>query len=145
MIPLPYRLLAGLLALSAAFGGGWLGHARYRAGVDAVEALARAETNRESERLAARHMQGVSDALTKDRLRSDRLAADASDRLRKLAASTSAAPGCPERNDDPRPAAGVLHDDARADLESLAAEADRTADRLRACQAVMAAQLSDPR
>ena len=138
MIPLPYRLLAGALLIAGAFGAGWLGHVKYRAGVDARDALALSETNRESERLAARNMQRVSDALTKDRLASDRLAADASERLRKLAASTAAAPGCPERNDDTRPAAGLLHDDALRDIVSLASEADATADRLRACQAVIA-------
>jgi hypothetical protein len=134
----PYLILAGLLSLGAAFGGGWAGHAKYRAGVDAEQALAQSETNRESERLAARNTARIGDALTQDRLRSERSSAAVADRLRKLASESSQPAGCPSRNDDPRPAAGILHDDTRNALVSLSVEADAIADRLRACQALMA-------
>lgn len=137
---LPTRILTALAALAITFSAGWLAHARYRQAADAAAALAQSEASRESERLAARHLSRITDALTQDRLRSQRAAADAGQRLRQLAASTSAPPGCPGRNEYPRPAAAALHDDARADLVALASEADAVADRLRACQAFIQLQ-----
>lgn len=137
---LPARILAQLVALLIAFSAGWGVHVR-KVARDALAAqLRQAEDSREMERLANRSMTRISDALTKDRLRSDRAAADAAGRLRELAASTSAPAGCPSRNDDPRPAAGVLRDEDRGDLVALAQEADAVADRLRACQAVKSAR-----
>lgn len=124
-----------LALLAGVFLAGWFGHVRYRAGIDAQEALQVSENARESERLAARRMNGVHDALTQDRLRSERAAVDAGIRLRQFAASASSPAGCPGRNEDPRPAAAVLHDDVREDLVALAREADAVADRLRAYQA----------
>lgn len=138
---LPARILALLLllALLVAFSAGWGVHAR-KAARDALQAqLQQSETNREAERLAARNMTRISDALTKDRLASDRRAADAAGRLRDLAASTAAPAGCPSRDAEERPAAGLLRDVDRDDLVALAKEADAVADRLRACQAVVSA------
>lgn len=134
----PALIAAWMASVVVALGTGWGAHVKYRAGLDAREALAQSESAREAERLAQRHMTKVTDELTTQRLASDRAAASAAERLRQLAAtSPDPAPGCAGRNDDPRPAAGVLHDDARTDLESLAREADAVADRLRACQAVV--------
>ena len=142
---LPARLLAGLCSLLVAFAAGWGAHVRYRAGVDAREALASSEAAREAERLAARNITRITDALTTQRLASDRAATDAADRLRQLAAaSPDPAPGCPGRNDDPRSAAAVLPDPALGDLVALAREADAVADRLRACQAVVGEVSSNP-
>ena len=56
------------------------------------------------------------------------------DRLRKLADETPAPAGYPSRNEDSRPAAGVLSDATRENLERLAREADEVNDRLAACQ-----------
>lgn len=135
---LPARLLALLCVLLVAFGAGWGAHVRYRAGVDASEALASSEASREAERLAARNITRISDALTTQRLASDRAAADAAARLRQLAAaSPDPAPGCPGRNDDPRPVAAVVSDATVEDLVALARDADAVANRLRACQAVL--------
>jgi hypothetical protein len=134
---LPWRILAALALLAAAFVTGWTGHARWRAADDARQALQQSEDARESERLAQRNMTRIHDALTQDRLRSDRAAADAAGRLRQLAAGASAPAGCPGRNDDPRAAAAVLHDAALDDLVALARDADAVADRLRACQAAL--------
>ena len=130
----------GLLA--GAFGAGWACHAYRVEREQLAEQLSASEGRRESERLAARNMTRISDALTTDRLRSDRAAADAAGRLRQLAeAASGPAPGCPGRNDDARPAAGLLRDEDRDDLVALAKEADAVADRLRACQAVAAGTL----
>ena len=137
---LPWRILLVLLVLAGDFGMGWVGHMRYRAGVDAAAALQQSEDAREAERLATRNMTRISDALTQDRLRSDRAAVDAAGRLRQLAADTAAPAGCPGRNDDARPGAAVLSDAALADLVALAQDADAVADRLRACQAVLASR-----
>lgn len=134
---LPWRILVVLALLAGAFAAGWAGHARWRAAADAQQALDQSEAARESERLATRNMTRISDALTQDRLRSDRAAADAAGRLRQLAASTAAPAGCPGRADDTRPAAAVLPDQALDDLVALARDADATADRLRACQALI--------
>lgn len=125
-----------LAMLAGVFAGGWFGHARYQAGVDAEQALQRSEDAREMERLAASRVSKVHDELTKNRLAAERAAVAAAGRLRELAASASAPAGCPSRNEDPRPAAGVLHDEARKDLVNLLREADAVADRLRALQAL---------
>ena len=137
MIPFPYSLIAGAVALAAAFGAGWVGHVRYRAGVDAVEALAQAETNRESERLAARNMQRVSDALTKDRIASDRRAADLAGRLRQLSESGASSPtviAC--RDDDSATAARVLPPDIGRDLVKAMESCEAVASSLRGFQAM---------
>lgn len=135
---LPARILAVLALLTAAFAAGWGAHIRWRAAADASQALQQSEDARESERLAARNITRITDELTQNRLRSDRAAADAAGRLRQLAASASAPAGCPGRADDPRPAAGRLPDQTLDDLVTLARDADAVADRLRACQAVLA-------
>ena len=135
---LPARILAALCALLVAFSAGWAAAIRWRAAQDARTALAQSEATRETERLANLHMTRVSDALTADRLRSDRAAADAAGRLRQLAARTPQPAGCPGRADDTRPAAGQLRDADRDDLVALARDADAVSDRLRACQAVLA-------
>jgi hypothetical protein len=132
----PYAILAGLAVLASAFGAGWGGAIKYRNGVDAKEKLELVQENSRRQVIATRNATRISDALTKDRLRSDRAARDATERLRQLADSVpAAAPGCPGRNDDPRPAAGVLSDVARNDLVALVEQAGAIADRLRACQA----------
>lgn len=46
---LPYRILAVLALLAAAFGSGWVGHVKYRAGVDAQAALAASEQARKAD------------------------------------------------------------------------------------------------
>jgi hypothetical protein len=137
---LPARILAMLMVLLITFAAGW-GAAVRKAHRDALaDQLQQSEANREAERLANRSMSRISDALTQDRLRSDRAAADAAGRLRQLAATvTGPAPGCPSRDADTRPAVGVLRDEDRDDLVALALEADGVADRLRACQAAMKA------
>lgn len=133
---LAIRALALLLLLSAAFGAGWGGAIKYRNGVDAQAAVEQRDANDEAQRLANRNATRITDALTYDRLRSERAAADFAGQLREYAAaSVGPAPGCPSRNDDARAAAGVLHDDATRDLVALAREADAVSDRLRACQA----------
>lgn len=87
---------------------------------------------------AQRRMMEITNELASYRQQSERRAADASDRLRKLAEATPD-PGasCPGRNDDPRPAAGVIRDATREDLVELARDADAVADRLRACQSTL--------
>lgn len=128
------RVYASIAAILAAFAGGYATH-RYIATAEANEAaLEQSETNRESERLASQSQARITDKLTADRLATERRAAGLSNRLRDLAASTPAPAGCPDRNEDSRPAAGVLSDNVRADLERLAREADEVNDRLAACQ-----------
>jgi len=136
VIPLPYKLLAVLVLLAGTFGAGWVGHVRYRAAVDAKDAFALSEANRESERLAARNMQRITDELTSKRLAAERAGADLRERLRKQSeagASSAAIAAC--RSDETATAARVLPDDVGSDLAALMGEAEAVADRLRACQA----------
>ena len=131
-----YKLGAmAVLALSIFLAG--MGYQAHRASVaELKDELQASEDNREAERLAGKSMTRISDALTKDRLATAGRAAQLERRLRDIAnSSPSPAPNCPSRNDDARPAAAVLSDDARSDLVALAQEADSVADRLRACQA----------
>jgi hypothetical protein len=133
---LAVRALAVLLLLASAFGAGWGGAIKYRNGVDAQAALEQRDANDEAQRLANRNATRISDALTSDRLRSERAAADLAGQLREfVAASVGPAPGCPGRNDDPRAAAGILSDATTRDLVALQREAEAVAGRLRACQA----------
>jgi hypothetical protein len=132
---LPARILALLLALLVAFCFGW-GMAVRKAARDALqEQLASERGARVLEAQEARRAARNSDALTQDRLRSERAAADVAGRLRQLAASApDPAPGCPGRADDPRPAAWVLPDGTRADLVALANTCEAVSDRLRGFQ-----------
>lgn len=125
-----------LLALLVAYAAGWGTAIRWRAGRDAVEAVAQSETHRETERLAARKTARIADELTSNRLAADRAADAAGQRLRLLAQSARAnrPAACTDGNADTGPAAGVLRDADRDDLVALAREADAVADRLRACQ-----------
>lgn len=132
---LPARALAVLCGLLLAFACGWGAHVRYAAGIEAEQALQGSENAREAERLAAKSMTRKTDALIADRIATERRAAGTAERLRQLAAATPAPAGCPSRDEDTRPAAGLLPDDTRNDLVALAREADAVADRLRACQA----------
>lgn len=131
----PWTILAVLAALASAFGAGWGGAIKYRNGVDAQAALEQREANDEAQRLVNRNATRITDALTSDRIRSERAAADLAGELRQYAAASVGPPGCPGRNDDTRPAAGVLRDDTTSALVALAREADAVADRLRSCQA----------
>lgn len=119
-------------ALAAAAAAGWQANEwRHDSAL-----LERQEADRETERLANRNQTRITDALIDDRLRTERAAADTAERLRQLADGIAGPPpGCPGRNDDPRPAAGVLRDETRSDLVALARDADAVADRLRSCQA----------
>jgi len=134
---LPARILALLASWAVATACGFGVAVRMHKAQEDAQALQASENAREAERLQSRNMTRISDALTQDRLASERAAAGSDERLRQLAASTTPPTGCPSRNEDPRPAAGLLHDDARSDLVALAAEADAVADRLRACQALI--------
>ena len=124
------------LALVAA---GWMAcDWRHQASATA-EALARSETNRESERLASRNMTRVSDELTRSRLASVRAGADMRERLRIAAeaARASQPSGTACGNDDAAPAIGVVPDSVRERLAGLGDEAEAVSDRLRACQAAV--------
>lgn len=134
-LSLRLALLGGALAT-----GWWLGAGRVQARWDAAElqreralaTLAAQETRRQAR---------ITDDLTANRLRSERAAADAAERLRQLAASApDPASGCPGRNDDTRPPVWVLRDATRADLGEYGREFEALASRLRACQQ----QLSEP-
>ena len=103
----------------------------------ARDALTSERAARVLEAQATRSMQRTSDALTQDRIATERRSAGLAERLRIAADSVPAAPGCPGRDDDPRPAVAVLSDATRADLVELAREADAAADKLRAHQALI--------
>lgn len=134
---LPARLLAGLCTLLLVFGAGWGAHARYRAGVDAREALDISEAAREAERLAARNMTRITDALTSERLAADGRTAALRDRLRQQStAGTDSASIVACRSDDTATAARVLPAEVGADLVALVDEAEALSARLRACQAL---------
>lgn len=137
----PARVLALLLSWAVAVAFGWGAATRTHKAQQAAQALQDSEAARETERLAARSITRISDGLTQDRLNSQRAGAGTAGRLQQLASSTPTPAGCPARNDDPRPAAGLLHDDVRGDLVALAQEADAVADRLRACQATVTVSL----
>lgn len=132
------RLLAGLVSLLVAFGAGWGAAIKYTHGKKAQEALDTSEALRESERLAARNITRIGDALTQDRISTERTARATADRLRKLAESRPAdQAGCASRSDDTSPAAWALSSYVRSDLVALAAEAEAVSDRLRACHALI--------
>lgn len=135
---LPARLLAALCGLLVAFGVGWGAHVRYRAGMDAREALASSESAREAERLAQRNITRISDALTSERLAADGRTAALRDRLREQSAAgadSAAIVAC--RADDTATAARVLPADVGGDLAALMDEAETVSARLRACQAAI--------
>lgn len=132
---LPARILALLLALLAAFATGW-GMAVRKAARDALQDQLAAERGaRVLEAQEARRAARNADVLTEDRLRSERRAADADERLRQLAATAPpAAAACASGDAASGPAVWVLRREDRADLVALARDADAVADRLRACQ-----------
>ncbi|MCU9931104.1 hypothetical protein OFL77_27620, partial [Escherichia coli] len=74
------RLLAGLVSLLVAFGVGWGAAIKYTHGKQAQEALDNSESLRESERLAARNITRIGDALTQDRISTERTARATADR-----------------------------------------------------------------
>lgn len=129
------KILAFLLALAASFAAGW-GKATREAHRDAqIQQLAQERAARVLGAQESRRAAENADALTNDRLRTERAAAGTADRLRQLAASAPApATSCPGRNDDPGPAVWRISDRTREDLVQLASSADAVADRLRACQ-----------
>ena len=131
------RAYVALALLAASFAAGWAGSSHMSRAAAARDALTSERAARVLEAQATRNMQRTSDALTQDRIATERRSAGLADRLRIAADSVPAAPGCPERNDDPRPAVAVLSDEARGNLVKLAKEADAAADRLRAHQAVI--------
>ncbi len=139
---LPSLALGLRLAIvgGALAAGWWLGSGRVQARWDAAE-LRRERAAAVLAAQEARRQSRITDDLTANRLRSERAAADAAERLRQLAASApDPAPGCPGRADDARPAVWVLRDEDRADLVALAREADAISDRLRACQQRLSSQ-----
>jgi len=129
------RILVVLVLLAGAFAAGWAGHAR-KAARDALQDQLAAERGaRVLEAQETRRAARNADALTQDRLRSERRAADADERLRQLAASAPpAAAACAGGDAASGPAAWLLRDQDRSDLVALAREADAVTDRLRACQ-----------
>jgi len=132
------KILHVLVLLAVAFlAGGAFEHVRARRKAMA-EDLAYERATRVREAQGQRRMMEIADELTRSRLQSERLTAGAAYRLRQLAEATPApAASCPGRNDDPRPAAGVLRDETRENLVELARDADAVADRLRACQGTL--------
>lgn len=132
------KILHVLVLLVVAFlAGGAFEHVRARRKAMA-EDLAYERAARVLEAQAQRRMMEITNELASYRQQSERRAADAADRLRQLAEATPApAASCPGRNDDTRPAAGVLRDETREDLVELARDADAIADRLRACQSTL--------
>jgi len=131
------RAYLALALLAGSFGAGWAGSSYTHNAKAAREALASERASRVLEAQATRNMQRTSDALTQDRIATERRSAGLSDRLRIAADAVPAAPGCPGRNADPRPAVAVLSDEARGNLVGLAKEADAAADKLRAHQALI--------
>lgn len=129
------RILALLAALAVAFSAGF-GVALWKSHRDKLaDDLASERGARVLEAQGARRAAENADVLTQDRLRTERAAAGASERLRKLAEAAPDPPAsCPSRNDDPRAPAAVLHDRDREDLVALAAVCDAVSDRLRAAQ-----------
>lgn len=129
------RILVVLALLAGAFGAGWAAHAR-KAARDALQDQLAAERGaRVLEAQETRRAARNADALTQDRLLSERRATDADERLRQLAATAPAtASACASGDAASGPAAWVLRGQDRADLVALAREADAVADRLRACQ-----------
>lgn len=132
------KILHVLVLLAVAFlAGGAFEHVRARRKAMA-EDLAYERATRVREAQGQRRMMEIADELTRSRLQSERLTAGAAYRLRQLAEATPApAASCPGRNDDTRPAAGVLRDETRENLVELARDADAVADRLRACQGTL--------
>lgn len=132
------KILHVLVLLAVAFlAGGAFEHVRSRRKAMA-EDLAYERAARVLEAQAQRRMMEITNELASYRQQSERRAADAADRLRQLAEATPAPEAsCPGRNDDPRPAAGILRDQTRTDLVELASDADAIADRLRACQSTL--------
>lgn len=135
------RILALLLAMCVAFGAGW-GMALSKTARDALQDQLAAERGaRVLEAQEARRAARNADELNANRLRSERAASDAAERLRQLAAAAQdPAAACPGRADDTRPAAWVLRDADREDLVALARDADAVSDRLRACQRQLSGQ-----
>ncbi|ALV06714.1 hypothetical protein [Roseateles depolymerans] len=140
---LPAKILALLLALAASFAAGW-GKATREAHRDAqIKQLAQERAARVLEAQESRRAAENADALTNDRLRTERAAAGTAQRLRDLASTApGAAASCPGRNDDPSPAAWRISDRTREDLVQLASSADAVADRLRACQRELSGRLT---
>lgn len=131
------RLYIAAGVIAASFASGWAGSSYMHRASAARDALASERAARVLEAQSTRHMQRTSDVLTQDRIATERHAAGLVDRLRIAANSVPKAPGCPDRNDDARPAAAVLSDQARANLIELSREADAAADKLRAHQALI--------
>ena len=129
------RILTLLLALLVAFSTGW-GMAVRKAARDALQGQLAAERGaRVLEAQEARRAARNSDALTQDRLRSERAAVDAAERLRqRAAAAPPSAAACASGDAASGPAVWVLRGQDRDDLVALARDVDAFADRLRGCQ-----------
>lgn len=135
-LPLLWRLGAIAAAALGLFISGMLYQMHRQSVAKLEDDLASERAARVLEAQQARNMARTSDALTQDRLRTERHSADLAERLRIAADSVPQATGCPARNEDTRPAVAVLSDGVRADLVRLAKEADAAADQLRAWQTV---------
>lgn len=132
----PARALAAFVALLVAFGAGWATHVCYRAGVDARDALAQAETNRESERLVARARGKVADELANRLVAAERSGRDMRERMRVAAAASSAAlaASCPAAQT--AAPIGLVSDGGRERLAAAIDRAEEVAEQLRAWQAL---------
>ena len=135
-LPLLWRLGAIAAAALGLFISGMLYQMHRQSVAKLEDDLASERAARVLEAQQARNMARTSDALTQDRLRTERHSADLSERLRIAADEVPQPAGCPARNEDTRPAVAVLSDGVRADLVRLAKEADAAADQLSAWQTV---------
>ena len=130
------RLVALLIALCAAFGGGCLVGVRHEKSRTARDALQASEAAREVERTKAQAAQRITDDLSNKARASESARRAVDRRLRDLAArdlSTHPEPAC--RSD--APPAARLSEETRSDLVQLAADANDTANRLEACQRLL--------
>lgn len=118
----PQLWLVGFVLATAGYGTGRL-HSWHNSQLQQVALQAEAsEAARETERLANRNNSRITDALTKADKAAVAANALAAERLRKLAAARSEAAGACSQLDEP--AAGILPDRTRRDLESLAQRAN---------------------
>lgn len=118
----PQLWITAVVIATAGYGAGRL-HAWHNAELDEVEQRAEAsESARDLERLANRNNSRINDAINKADLAAFAANALAAERLRKLAAARSEAAAACSQLDEP--AAGILPDRTRRDLESLAQRAN---------------------
>lgn len=128
----PRVLVALCVALLAGYVPGRFHQWRIDEKSHAADMALAAERTREAERNAEKANRGISDALSEANRRAIESERLASERLRALSAARSEAAAACSRLD--APAAGLLPERTRTDIESLAKRADETARQLQACQ-----------